>query len=377
MYRHETYLAVYLSALCSICLADFINGKNLYESLVGLVENRVYHFLLSLFFIGTLYVLGRVLASFTMGELSALEKEGVQESGMHYIGNICLVVTLFSDYITIRTLVLFAFVFGLKVLHWLVGFRIDALEKSGSVCQRIERMVGLVCLLFVVDSLLTYQFITQVYNSPDVSILFAFEFFILFAYTIRSLYSLVILQYAPDTGIEDRVFLLFYGDFAFCIVKILSHIMCLVVTTMYFRMPINLLRETVVAIKYLITKTRSTIAYKSLITFIEGCPDVAEDDIGADRICLICHEEMQVGKKLECGHILHLVCLKEWLHRQQACPICRKAVHSKKEAQSAASTQDRREQDETAEVPSIVRVLLSGQSDEYEGVPVTINHENP
>lgn len=36
--------------------------------------------------------------------------------------------------------------------------------------------------------------------------------------------------------------------------------------------------------------------------------------------------ERQRAKKLPCGHILHLQCLKAWLERQQACPTCRRPV---------------------------------------------------
>jgi len=32
------------------------------------------------------------------------------------------------------------------------------------------------------------------------------------------------------------------------------------------------------------------------------------------------------AKKLPCGHILHLRCLKSWLERQQVCPTCRRPV---------------------------------------------------
>ena len=32
------------------------------------------------------------------------------------------------------------------------------------------------------------------------------------------------------------------------------------------------------------------------------------------------------GKKLPCGHILHMHCLRSWLERQQVCPICTSPV---------------------------------------------------
>ena len=34
-------------------------------------------------------------------------------------------------------------------------------------------------------------------------------------------------------------------------------------------------------------------------------------------------QEMTSAKKLPCGHIFHLECLRSWLLRQQTCPTCR------------------------------------------------------
>lgn len=381
MYSHETCLAVYFTILSGICMNDFMRGKTLYSSLVGMVESRIQHFLLSLFFIGLLYVLGKVIVSLTIGELSPLEKEGVQENGIRYLGNTCLLITLFADNITMRTLVLFAFIFGLKSLHWMVGLRIDALEKSGALCNKVERVVFLTGLLFAADSLLAYQFIRAALAEPGISILFAIEFFTLLAYSIRSLYALSILYCVVSTGIEDKIFLLFYGDFLFSVIKIAAHVVCLVWTTVYFKMPITLLREIISAIKHLTVKTRSMIAYKALITFLEKRPDVLESELGPDKMCLICHEEMEIGKKLECSHVFHLVCLKEWLHRQQACPVCRKEVAPKKQNRGDASTGSDTGQPSSSSgnVSAGVRVVMGTQNsvEEYEGVLVTLSGEQP
>merc|ERR1711939_604227 len=32
------------------------------------------------------------------------------------------------------------------------------------------------------------------------------------------------------------------------------------------------------------------------------------------------------AKKLACGHVLHVECLKRWLEQQQTCPTCRRPV---------------------------------------------------
>ena len=75
-------------------------------------------------------------------------------------------------------------------------------------------------------------------------------------------------------------------------------------------------------------------------------PDATAEELGSDNTCIVCREVMVPwaqpttegapprptvseslrAKKLPCGHILHLRCLKAWLERQQACPTCRRPV---------------------------------------------------
>ncbi|KAJ0448353.1 putative transcription factor C2H2 family [Helianthus annuus] len=47
--------------------------------------------------------------------------------------------------------------------------------------------------------------------------------------------------------------------------------------------------------------------------------------------CTICqeeHEEEDEIGKLECGHLYHMYCIKQWLGQKKTCPICKTAVES-------------------------------------------------
>lgn len=47
--------------------------------------------------------------------------------------------------------------------------------------------------------------------------------------------------------------------------------------------------------------------------------------------CSICQEEYEVEEevgKLECGHAYHLHCIKQWLVRKNACPVCKAEASS-------------------------------------------------
>lgn len=61
----------------------------------------------------------------------------------------------------------------------------------------------------------------------------------------------------------------------------------------------------------------------------------AEELAAVDALCIICRDEMEVGKKLPCGHILHQHCLRSWLERQQVCPLCRRSVFAEENAPNA------------------------------------------
>jgi len=50
-----------------------------------------------------------------------------------------------------------------------------------------------------------------------------------------------------------------------------------------------------------------------------------EDIIGlSDNVCIVCRDDMvpEFSKKLPCKHVLHTLCLQDWLRRQFGCPIC-------------------------------------------------------
>ncbi|KAI5172987.1 E3 ubiquitin-protein ligase synoviolin [Nematocida sp. LUAm3] len=368
MYRHVGYLGGYLALFLGICIVQHRKDRTLYHMLTEVVDNRIEHFLFCSLLVYLLYLAGHVLIKCFIGPLLPLEVEGIQDNSMKYLGNICLVITLFADNIGMKGLLMFSLVFGMKILHWAIGLRIETIEKGGVDRKGIRKMYMISFLLFWLDMLLMIKTLQLAFSRPGINILFCFEFSMLFAYSIRCLYALGVAHLCNERSIEDRILFMFYGDLSFGVFKIAAHILCFVWTTINFRMPINLLRETIMIIKSLGTRIKSVMAYVELLKEIEKYPDVIHSEMTSEGICLICHEEMEIGKKLECTHIFHLACLKEWLHRQQSCPICRTEVKLKKP--SILSTDILSEQ-ASQTIPNYLRE----ESDEFEGVPVTVEND--
>eukprot|EP00923_Selenidium_pygospionis_P008166 GHVN01013813.1.p1 GENE.GHVN01013813.1~~GHVN01013813.1.p1 ORF type:complete len:765 (+),score=155.17 GHVN01013813.1:3144-5438(+) len=50
--------------------------------------------------------------------------------------------------------------------------------------------------------------------------------------------------------------------------------------------------------------------------------------------CVICRELMTRAKRLPCGHIFHLTCLRRWLEADVTCPVCRAVCLSEADART-------------------------------------------
>ncbi|CAI5756064.1 unnamed protein product [Candida verbasci] len=110
-------------------------------------------------------------------------------------------------------------------------------------------------------------------------------------------------------------------------------------------LPLSMLQGTYSSLR------KAWIQISQLLQFIESSKRLdsqllnatSEDLINSDNLCIICREDMhsieeymrifkklqsprKLAKKLQCGHILHMGCLKEWLERSDSCPLCRRKV---------------------------------------------------
>ncbi|CAI2383675.1 unnamed protein product [Moneuplotes crassus] len=50
--------------------------------------------------------------------------------------------------------------------------------------------------------------------------------------------------------------------------------------------------------------------------------EIEEEEL--DHTCVICQDDIETGKILDCKHIFHLKCLKKWVLNESSCPICKR-----------------------------------------------------
>jgi hypothetical protein len=63
--------------------------------------------------------------------------------------------------------------------------------------------------------------------------------------------------------------------------------------------------------------------------FFNSCryPDATDVELRRyNDDCAICRDSMDTAKKLPCGHMFHLTCLRSWLEHHGSCPTCRRSL---------------------------------------------------
>ena len=123
----------------------------------------------------------------------------------------------------------------------------------------------------------------------------------------------------------------------------------------FYGLPIHIMRDLFVTARSFLKRLTAFLRYRQATQDMNArYEDASAEDIRREDTCIICREEMRPWsvinpqappaapdaaprpaatvnersrpKKLPCGHILHLGCLKSWLERQQVCPTCRRSV---------------------------------------------------
>ncbi|TFA99999.1 ERAD-associated E3 ubiquitin-protein ligase HRD1B [Trichoderma ghanense] len=134
--------------------------------------------------------------------------------------------------------------------------------------------------------------------------------------------------------------LVLWLDLVTDMVKLGIYVSFFMMLLMFYGLPIHIMRDLFMTTRDFLKRLNALLRYRRAIQEMNKYPDATERDLAQENTCIICREEMHlwdpennVGtidrvrpKKLPCGHILHLGCLKSWLERQQVCPTCRRPV---------------------------------------------------
>ncbi|VAI73221.1 unnamed protein product [Triticum turgidum subsp. durum] len=140
---------------------------------------------------------------------------------------------------------------------------------------------------------------------------------------------------------ENKAVYTFYLELISDLVHLSLYMLFFIAIFLNYGVPLHLIRELYETFRNFRIRISDYIRYRKVTSNMnERFPDATPDELDAgDVTCIICREEMTTAKKLLCGHLFHVHCLRSWLQRQHTCPTCRAPIIPPDNGRAASAQQ--------------------------------------
>ncbi|KAI4340806.1 hypothetical protein MLD38_025609 [Melastoma candidum] len=333
MMRLQTYAGLSLLGTLAVIYHAFGSRGQFYPAMVYLSTSKINLVLLLNMGLVLMCVLWQLTKRLFLGSLREAEVERLNEQSWREVMEILFAITIFRQDLSVSFLAMVTTLLLIKSLHWLAQKRVEYIETTPTVPMLSHlRIVSFMGFLLILDSLFLYSFLKFLIETrqASVSLFFAFEYMILATTTVSTFIKYVF--YVSDMLMEGQWERKAVYTFYLELVRDLLHLslyMCFfLVIFMNYGVPLHLIRELYETFRNFKIRVADYIRYRKITSNMnDRFPDATPEELNAsDATCIICREEMTTAKKLVCGHLFHVHCLRSWLERQHTCPTCRALV---------------------------------------------------
>jgi E3 ubiquitin-protein ligase synoviolin len=202
----------------------------------------------------------------------------------------------------------------------------------------------------MVDNMFLQYTITEtIKRGPSVLLLFAFEYVIQASVVVSTAlkYGFIFLDKAMEGRWESKGVYVFYLELITDMFHLFVYLLFFIIVFSYYGLPLHLVRDLYWTFRNFRQRVSDFLRYRRVTANMnERFPNATPEDLArCDNTCIICREEMNpdgTNKKLPCGHVFHLPCLRSWLERQQNCPTCRANVLAEPSSSTPNANNNRR-----------------------------------
>ena len=170
-------------ALTTLVISHAVYMKRFfYRSMVYLSASKIAILAVGNMALVSVILVWRLIQSIFLGPLRFREVERLHVRAREAIIECCFATTIFREEVNLKFLALVTTLLMLKSMHWLAKDRIDFLEEQPlSPTSAHVRIIGLITLLFTIDSYLIIECAKGIFKSKGgtMLVLFAFEFTVL------------------------------------------------------------------------------------------------------------------------------------------------------------------------------------------------------
>ncbi|XP_057507332.1 ERAD-associated E3 ubiquitin-protein ligase HRD1B-like [Actinidia eriantha] len=331
--RLRTYAGFSLVATLAVIYHAFHTRGQFYPATVHLSTSKISLVLLLNMGLVIMCILWQLTKRVFLGSLREAEVERLNEQSWREVMEILFSITIFRQDFSVTFLAMVTALLLIKALHWLAQKRVEYIETTPSVPTLSHiRIVAFMGFLLLLDSLFFYDSVKYLIQTrqASVSLFFSFEYMIL-ATTIVSAF-LKYVFYVSDMLMEGqwerKAIYTFHLELVRDLLHLSMYLCFFLVIFVNYGVPLHLIRELYETFRNFKVRVADYIRYRKITSNMnDRFPDATPEELNAsDATCIICREEMTTAKRLGCGHLFHVHCLRSWLERQHTCPTCRALV---------------------------------------------------
>ena len=322
-----------------------------------LLKSKFYFCLALNFFIMLLVILGKLLLYIFYGEVRLSELTQVIEKIRLKFFQLLVLFISFRPTIDIKKILFIVLYFFMAFLTGIAYKRGAYIASMNEIDKKKQYKIITIYLLLIYLNYLLYNSSTtssekqknQAHGDFLIYYVFNCEFLFLFIKIVAKFYKLMINITSINMGkIWDYKSLTFniistikYSikilcEFRFCYVLIKMRIFPIYFFIDVLRNAYHLLKLTIKIYdsynntNYIQSLTDYDIIEElknqGLINNLSTEEEIEKIKQEKINICNICLSEIEKGKYLNCGHVFHLKCIKEWVSVNAKCPICKASI---------------------------------------------------
>ncbi|XP_042023235.1 ERAD-associated E3 ubiquitin-protein ligase HRD1B-like isoform X1 [Salvia splendens] len=355
MMRLQTYGGISLIATLAVIYHAFSSRGQFYPAMVYLSTSKISLVLLLNMGLVVMCILWQLTKKIFLGKLREAEVERLNEQSWREVMEILFAITIFRQDFSVSFIVMVTALLLIKALHWLAQKRVEYIETTPSVPKLAHiRIVSFMGFLLLLDCSFLYNSIKYLLETKQasVSLFFAFEYMILATTTVSTFlkYIFYVSDMLMDGQWEKKAVYTFYLELARDLLHLTMYMCFFLVIFVNYGVPLHLIRELYETFRNFKIRISDYLRYQKITSNMnDRFPDATSEEINSsDATCIICREEMTTAKKLLCGHLFHVHCLRSWLERQNTCPTCRAPVVPPEHGMSTTGTRSGGQQQGTS-----------------------------
>eukprot|EP01018_Ginkgo_biloba_P014401 Gb_05778 [translate_table: standard] len=333
MVRLGTYAAVSAAGAVAVIYHAFHSRGQFYPSMLYLSTSKISLVLLLNMGLVIMCTVWQLIKTLFLGSLREAEVERLNEQSWREVMEILFAITIFREEFSVTFLAMVTVLLLIKAFHWLAQKRVEYIETTPSVTRLSHfRIISFLAFLLALDCIFLYNSVSYLLmtRQPSVSLFFSFEYMILATTTISTFlkYVFYVSDMLMEGQWENKAVFTFYLELVRDLLHLSLYLFFFLVIFINYGLPLHLIRELYETFRNFKSRVADFIRYRKITSNMnDRFPDATAEELGiSDATCIICREEMIAAKKLPCGHLFHVHCLRSWLERQQTCPTCRSPV---------------------------------------------------